>query len=122
MTLKFGIEAGHDAQDRGFARAVLADDPDFGAGVKAEVYVFEHLLLPVEPVDAVHVEDEFFGHITSLYFRSSFPAGIIMPSGREDKGGINNLVGWGWARCGFAIFMQQSAGSLRCARILLRAA
>ena len=53
------VDAGHDAQQRGLARAVGAEHADLGARVERQADVLEHVAVGrVEPTHLVHGEDE----------------------------------------------------------------
>ena len=69
---ELGVEAGHDAQKRRFARAVDAENADLGVGVERQVDVLEHLLAARPGLaEALHMIDELArGHVlTSLRIR-----------------------------------------------------
>ena len=56
-------QSGHDLEERGLARAVLADHADLGAGVEGQRDVLEHLTVRrVEAADLVHGVDELGTH------------------------------------------------------------
>ena len=56
---EFGVEAGHDPQQRRLARAVDAEHADLGVGVEGQVDVLEHLLAAGPGlVQTLHVIDE----------------------------------------------------------------
>ena len=60
---ELGVDAGHDAQQRRFARAVGAEHADLGVGVEAQMDVVEHLLAAgIGLRHSVHVIDELARH------------------------------------------------------------
>ena len=57
-----GVDAGHDAQQGGLARAVQAEHADLGAVVEAERDVAQHLFVGgMDAPDAHHGVDDLFG-------------------------------------------------------------
>src|SRR4051812_32678731 len=69
-----GLAAGHDAQDRRLARAVVAEHADLRAGQERERDVLEHRLVGRERLgQAVHLEDVLMGHVTSEGSPSAAP-------------------------------------------------
>ena len=68
---EFGVDAGHDAQQRRLARAVDAEHADLGVGVEGEVDVLQHLLAARPGLgEALHVIDELArGHRNSWIVR-----------------------------------------------------
>ena len=62
LAFEIGIDAGHDAQQRRFTRAIDADNPDLDAWQKVQVYVLETFLAPgISLGDAFHVIDVLIG-------------------------------------------------------------
>ena len=60
---KIGVHAGHDAQQRAFARAVGAEHADLGAGIEREIDPLEDLLAGGHDLaEVAHGEDVFAGH------------------------------------------------------------
>ena len=61
------VDAGHDAQQRRFARAVDAEHADLGVGIEGQMDVVEDLLAArIGLGEAVHVIDELTGHGKAL--------------------------------------------------------
>ena len=59
----FRIHAGHDFEQRGFARAVDAEHTDFRIGIKREVNIFQNLLATrIGLVQALHMIDKLTCH------------------------------------------------------------
>ena len=59
----FGVEAGHDAQQRRLAGAVDAEHADLGVGIERQVDVLQNLPVPgIDLGQALHVIDELTGH------------------------------------------------------------
>jgi hypothetical protein len=62
LAREIGVDPGHDAQQRGFARAVGADDADLDAGQEIEVDVLEAFLAArIGLGDPGHVIDVLIG-------------------------------------------------------------
>ena len=57
------VLAGHDAQERGLARAVAADDADLGARKERQVDALQDLLVRrMNPPQVLHGEDVLMSH------------------------------------------------------------
>jgi hypothetical protein len=58
MAIELGIDLGHDVQQRGLARAVVAEHADLGAGIERQRDVGEDFLVGrVAPGELVGRED-----------------------------------------------------------------
>jgi hypothetical protein len=63
FAVKFGVDAGHDAQQRRFAGAVDAEHADLGRRVERQMHVLEHFLAAGPGLgQAFHVINELLGH------------------------------------------------------------
>ena len=56
------VEPGHDLEQSRLAGSVFAHDADLGAVVERQIDVTQHDLVAEGLADAVHFEDEFWGH------------------------------------------------------------
>ena len=84
---EFGVEAGHDAQERRLAGAVDAENADFGVRVEGEIDVLQNLLAARPRLgQALHVVDELArGHAKSLVLAEGDLAAEITGAGTGGK-------------------------------------